>query len=174
MESTGCAYNKVIRGWTVLLEKITRVKSIYSPKLNGLLYKQLNKDEVNAIDKLGMQQGRISALGSFSTRRNFPRGIIFSFVFWRPLSANWSLNKRKCHSAQKIPPSGKRPLREQSLKMLQTGVEEFKIFLWKISHPNIKFYFGFIPQQQNEKKVNTPTTKKKFNYRSLQQEKKWK
>ena len=44
--------------------------------------------------------------------------------------------------------------------MLQTGVEEFKIFLWKISHPNIKFYFSFIPQQKNEKKVNTPTTKK--------------
>ena len=39
------------------------------------------------------------------------------------------------------------------LKMLQTGVEEFKIFLWKISHPNIKFYFGFIPQQKNEKKL---------------------
>ena len=52
-------------------------------------------------------------------------------------------------------------VREQSLKMLQTGVEEFKIFLWKISHPNIKLYFGFIPQQKNEKKVNTPTTKKK-------------
>ena len=29
--------------------------------------------------------------------------------------------------------------RKQSLKMLQTGVEEFKIFLWKISLPNIKF-----------------------------------
>ena len=43
-------------------------------------------------------------------------------------------------------------LREQSLKMLQTGVEEFKIFLWKSSHPNIKFYFDFIPQQKNEKK----------------------
>ena len=39
-------------------------------------------------------------------------------------------------------------IREQSLKMLQTGVQEFKIFLWKISHPNIKFYFGFIPQQK--------------------------
>ena len=37
--------------------------------------------------------------------------------------------------------------------MLQTGVEEFKIFLWKISHPNIKFYFGLIPQQKNEKKL---------------------
>ena len=37
--------------------------------------------------------------------------------------------------------------------MLQTGVEEFKIFLWKISHPNIKFYFGFTPQQKNEKKL---------------------
>ena len=57
-------------------------------------------------------------------------------------------------------PSNSR-VREQSLKMLQTGVEEFKIFLWKISHPNIKFYFGFIPQQKNEKKVNTPTTTKK-------------
>ena len=57
----------------------------------------------------------------------------------------------------------KMSVREQSLKMLQTGVEEFKIFLWKISQPNIKFYFGFIPQQKNEKKVNTPTTKKKFN-----------
>ena len=53
-------------------------------------------------------------------------------------------------------------IKEQSLKMLQTGVEEFKIFLWKISHPNIKFYFGFIPQQRNEKKVNTPTIKKKL------------
>ena len=52
-------------------------------------------------------------------------------------------------------------LREQSLKMLQTGVEEFKIFLWKISYPNIKCYFGFIPQQKNGEKVNTPTTKKK-------------
>ena len=50
--------------------------------------------------------------------------------------------------------------REQSLKMLQTGVEEFKVFLWKISHPNIKFYFGFIPQQKSEKKVNTPTKRK--------------
>ena len=56
--------------------------------------------------------------------------------------------------------SGRELFREQSLKMLQTGVEEFKIFLWKISHPNIKFYFGFIPQQKYEKKVNTPTTKK--------------
>ena len=62
-------------------------------------------------------------------------------------------------------------VREQSLKMLQTGAEEFKVFLWKISHPKVKFYLGFIPQQKNEKKVNTPTTKKKFNYRSLQQAK---
>ena len=37
--------------------------------------------------------------------------------------------------------------------MLQTGVEEFKIFPWKISHPNIKFYFGFIPQQKIRKKL---------------------
>ena len=66
---------------------------------------------------------------------------------------------------------GVRGLREQSLKMLQIGVEEFKIFLWKISHPNIKFIFGFIPPKKDEKQVNTPTTKKKFNYRSLQQAK---
>ena len=51
--------------------------------------------------------------------------------------------------------------REQSLKMLQTGVEEFKIFLWKISHPNIKFYFGFIPQQKNEKKLIPQQQQKK-------------
>ena len=36
-------------------------------------------------------------LGPFSTRRNFPHGMIFSFVFWRPLSANWSL-KATFHS----------------------------------------------------------------------------
>ena len=53
---------------------------------------------------------RKPALRPFSTRRNFPRGMTFSFVFWRPLSTNWSLNKRKCHSARKIPPSGKWPL----------------------------------------------------------------
>ena len=44
-------------------------------------------------------------------------------------------------------------IREQSLKMLQTGVEEFKIFLWKISQPNIKIFFGFIPQQKMRKKL---------------------
>ena len=49
-------------------------------------------------------------LGSLSTRRNFPRGMIFSFVSWRPLSANWSSNKRKYRSARKIPPTGKWPL----------------------------------------------------------------
>ena len=27
-------------------------------------------------------------LRPFSTRRNFPRGMIFSFVFWRSLSAS--------------------------------------------------------------------------------------
>ena len=58
------------------------------------------------------------------------------------------------------------------IKNVIDWVEEFKIFLLKISHSYIKFYFlGFIPQQKNEKKVNTPTTKKKFNYRSLQQAK---
>ena len=62
-------------------------------------------------------------------------------------------------------------VREQSFEMLPTGVEEFKMFLGKISHPNIKFYFGFKPQRKNEKKVNTTTTKKNFNYRSLQQAK---
>ena len=51
-------------------------------------------------------------------------------------------------------------IREQSLKMLQTGVEEFKIFLCKISYPNIKCYFGFVPQQKNREKVSTPKTKR--------------
>ena len=46
---------------------------------------------------------------SFSTRRNFPCRMIFSFVFWCLNSASWSLNKRKCHSARKIPPSGRWP-----------------------------------------------------------------
>ena len=53
--------------------------------------------------------------GPFSTRRNFLRGMIFSFVFWRPLSASLSLNKRKCRSARKIPPSGKWPFRLQNM-----------------------------------------------------------
>ena len=50
--------------------------------------------------------------GPFSTRRNFQREMIFSFVFWCPFSANWSLNKRKCRSARKIPLSGKWPLQK--------------------------------------------------------------
>ena len=33
----------------------------------------------------------VDFLRPFSTRRNFPPGMIFSFVFWRPLSTNWSL-----------------------------------------------------------------------------------
>ena len=45
---------------------------------------------------------QLKALGSFSTRRNFPCRMIFSFVFWCSLSANSSLNKRKCRSARKM------------------------------------------------------------------------
>ena len=41
-------------------------------------------------------------------------------------------------------------LREQSLKMLQTGVEEFKIFLWKISYPNKKVEKKLLPQNKEE------------------------
>ena len=37
--------------------------------------------------------------------------------------------------------------------MLQTGVEEFKIFLWKISHPNIDFSLVSYPNKKNEKKL---------------------
>ena len=45
----------------------------------------------------------------FSTRRNFPRGATFSFVK-RPIRGQWaSKDKRKYHSARKIPPSGKQP-----------------------------------------------------------------
>ena len=43
-------------------------------------------------------------------------------------------------------------IKEQSLRMLQTAAEEFKIFLWKITYPNIKCYFGFIPQQKQWEK----------------------
>ena len=38
-------------------------------------------------------------LGPSSTGRNFPRGMIFFFVFWRPLSANLSL-KAIFHQAE--------------------------------------------------------------------------
>ena len=62
-------------------------------------------------------------------------------------------------------------LRERSLRMLWAGVEEFKIFLWKISYPNIKCYFGFIPQQEMGKKLIPQQQRKKFNYGSLQQAK---
>ena len=43
-------------------------------------------------------------------------------------------------------------LREQSLKMLQTGVEEFKIFLWKMSHPN-NFILVSYPDKEMRKKL---------------------
>ena len=36
-------------------KKITRVQSIYSPKLKGLLYKLVDKDKINGIDRLYMQ-----------------------------------------------------------------------------------------------------------------------
>ena len=68
----------------------------------------------------------------------FSRGIIFSFVFWRPLSANWSLNKRKCRSARKIPPSGKWPLDISKLAWSELNRFVFvnippyyKVWLWK-------------------------------------------
>ena len=48
-------------------------------------------------------------LGPFSAGRNFPRGMIFSFVFWRPLSAKWSLNK------ENVAPRGKFLLVENGL-----------------------------------------------------------
>ena len=54
-------------------------------------------------------------LGSFSTRWNFSCGMIFSFVFQHPLSASWSLNKRKCRSAWTILPSGKQPLYKDAI-----------------------------------------------------------
>ena len=62
-------------------------------------------------------------------------------------------------------------VREQSLRMLQTGVEEFKIYLCKISYLNIKCYFGFVPEQKIEKKLIPQQQRETFNYGSLQQAK---
>ena len=61
-------------------------------------------------------------LRPFSTRRNFPRGATFSFV-WRPIGGEWaSKDERKYHSARKIWPSGKRPIRTYHWNLM--GVEE--------------------------------------------------
>ena len=35
----------------VRTKSVSRVKSIYSPKLKGLLYKRLDRDEMNAIGR---------------------------------------------------------------------------------------------------------------------------
>ena len=58
-------------------------------------------------------------------------------------------------------------IRERSLRMLQIGAEEFKIFLWKISFPNTKCYFGFIPQQEMGEKLIPKQQRQTFNYGSL-------
>ena len=50
-------------------------------------------------------------LGLLSTRRNFQRGMIFSFVFWHPLFANFSLNK------ENVAPPGKFLMVENTISM---------------------------------------------------------
>jgi hypothetical protein len=48
------------------------------------------------------------------TRRNFPRGAEFLFVFFKLVPPEKSQDKGKLRSARKIPLSGKRPLGESS------------------------------------------------------------
>ena len=55
MEQVGCTCNYVIRGWTVLLVKISRVQSMNSPKLKGSQIKRPNNDGMNGIARLHMQ-----------------------------------------------------------------------------------------------------------------------
>ena len=115
--------------------------SVSSVKMAGILGRECNHQShiSTELRKTAHYQG------PFSTRRNFPRGMIFSFVFWCPLSTNWSLNKRKCRSARKIPPSGKWPKRSKIAWYFQTEQLKIKRVLHKffpfelqIVHINIK------------------------------------
>ena len=73
--------------------------------LQGQLCLSARSDVCNCSHDFFVAMGQLREAGCLTPGKGrFPLGGIFRgdivFVFWRPLSANWSSNKRKCRSAE--------------------------------------------------------------------------